>query len=248
MNNVAPITKHEGGTQPQTINAAIVAVMSQIKRLEKADQNTFGKYAFTSVDDFKDALRPLMAENGLVPSVDEISFEFKEVASGKDKITALAVYKFAIQLKHDSGECTDPENITIALPFTGAQSTGAARSYALKEWMKGRFLVSTGDRQDEADERENSEYTQNRMTKADARETFATMQKELRKVEDLKDSKAVEKFWIDNQSIIKAMPQDWSKMLIVEVEEAHKKAKAEEELDKMSNDELDAATIARDGP
>lgn len=127
------------------INEALAKVLRDIHRLKKADKNDHGKYVYVSVDDVKDHVRPLLSEAGLHISVSEKSFELIGVEN-KSGVTTCARITYAITLRHISGEELPPDIITIVLPYTGAQTAGAARSYAVKEWMKSTLLVSTGEK------------------------------------------------------------------------------------------------------
>lgn len=185
------------------IAKSVAAVMAKVKRLKKADNNAFAKYRYTSVDDFKDALRPILSECGLSISMQEMSFEVHEAKGEKDKVSLLARFSFSLTLEHISGEKSEPEFISMMLPFVGAQTTGAARSYAMKEWLKSRFLASSGDSED-ADEHDTTEE----MTKAEARPLYAELQEELR-LATLKSVDAM-KEWVERRrASIDVMPKDW---------------------------------------
>jgi hypothetical protein len=132
-------------TATSKVNEAIRAVLADIHRLKKDDKNQHGGYAYVSVDDVKDHVRPLLAKNGLHFSITEVAYELVGVA-GKTGTTSSAKIAYEIRLRHVSGEELPPECITIVLPYTGAQTAGAARSYAVKEWMKSTLLVSTGEK------------------------------------------------------------------------------------------------------
>lgn len=152
------------------LNAAIAAVMAKVKRLEKGDRNNFGKYAYTSVDDFKDAVRPLLAEAGITIHATEVgTVETIELTktddSGRQTKSVVAKYVFSFTLEHNSGEKGSPEQSTVMLPYTGAQTTGAARSYAIKEWLKSRLLMSSGDL-DDADSHPQHNYSSKAPTPA----------------------------------------------------------------------------------
>lgn len=145
---------------PSKLNEAIAAVMAKVKRLEKGDKNQFGKYAYTSVDDFKDSIRPLLATTGIVVHMTEVgTVEIIELTKDDGKKSVVAKYVFSITLEHTSGEKGSPEQSTVMLPYTGAQTTGAARSYAFKEWSKSRFLISSGDL-DDADSHPQHNYSE----------------------------------------------------------------------------------------
>src|SRR5690606_38397713 len=108
---------------PATYGEAVCAVMGELRRLKKADRNKFAAYDFTSVDDFKDEVRPLMAKYGLWPEVDQTAFEFMELKDDKDKIKHVVRYDFQITLCHISGTESKPQTMTVALPYTGAQTS-----------------------------------------------------------------------------------------------------------------------------
>ena len=227
---------------PANIREAICAVMADLHRLKKADHNKFSNYDFTSVDDFKDAVRPLMAKYGLFLHVMQDVFAFHEIASEGKKPSMCARFDFMITLKHISGEVEDPELMTVVLPFTGAQTSGAARSYVIKEWMKSRFLASSGDMQEEADLLDNSREGM-RLSKADARKLYDDLTKELREVAGTKDHVAVADWWKSSRERLDALPKDWFLTIKNECGEIGRTLKAEADLDRMSNDELDEMAL-----
>lgn len=125
---------------------AVCKVMDEVHGLKKDEKNSHGGYNFVSVDSFKNLVRPLMAKHGLSLSMTEKSFELIPLPNSKGGETMNAKITYAFQLCHTSGQREEPEIATIVLPYTGAQTAGAAKSYALKEFLKGRFMVATGDK------------------------------------------------------------------------------------------------------
>ena len=126
------------------INAAINAAMGQIQKLAKGDRNSHGNYSFASVDAFLDMCRPICAEHGLHPQVDSVGTE--TFSAGNAKLWAKFSYK--IGMGHVSGEKTDPVGMDVMLPLTGAQTSGSAQSYAVKQYLRALLLISTGDKDD----------------------------------------------------------------------------------------------------
>ncbi len=189
---------------PNGLNAAVATAMAEVVRLKKADNNAFAKYRYTSVDDFKDALRPILASAGLSVSMNEVGCDMMEAKGEKAPV---AKFSFAITLRHSSGENAEPERVTVMLPFVGAQTTGQARSYALKEWLKSRFLASSGDTAED-----DPDYSSEELSKAAARPLFNDLQIELR--EALKGGKAKLEEWAAlRASSISILPNDWRLML-----------------------------------
>lgn len=231
--------------KPATYGEAVCAVMGELRRLKKADRNKFAQYDFTSVDDFKDGVRPLMAKYGLWVEVDQTAFEFMELRDDKDKVKHVVRYDFQLTLYHISGECGKPQTMTVALPYTGAQTSGAARSYVVKEWFKSCFLASSGDMSEEADLLDNSKEGL-RLSKADARPIYTELEKGLADAEKTADHEKVAEWWATNKEKIEALPKDWFLMIKGKYGEAWKTLKAQYDLDRMSNEELDRLALARE--
>jgi hypothetical protein len=164
------------------LHKAVAAVISEIHRLKKDDKNQHGGYAYVSVDDVKDHVRPILAKHGLSLSVTEQSFELVSV-QGKNGTTSSALIRYAMTLRHSDGSANEPDIITICLPYTGAQTAGAARSYAVKEWAKGSLLVSTGEKDAIVGGNDADAYTQQDYTAPDAitADQFRTMQELIEK-------------------------------------------------------------------
>lgn len=145
------------------LTKAIANVMKEVRRQGAKDENKFANYKYTSVDDYKDHLRPLLAMQGLAIRTNQVGFSLESVVAsgkdGKDKHTLAARFDLEFWLTHVSGESEAPETITVVLPFVGAQTTGQARSYAQKEWLKSKFLATSGNANEDPDMHEQVEYT-----------------------------------------------------------------------------------------
>lgn len=137
---------------PPEIATAVNAVMKEIKTLAKDDKNAFGKYDFASTDKFLAAVNPLCATAGLIIIQDEeeCSVDIREMEDerGAIKKKAYLIILFSFTLAHTSGVTGWPVYRTIMVPANGAQAFGSAQSYALKQFMRSLFQISTGDRDD----------------------------------------------------------------------------------------------------
>lgn len=204
--------------------AAVCAVMAEVRRLEKKGRNEFAKYAYTSSDDYKDGIRPLLARHGLDIDIEEEAVDFREIKDEKEKQKFVVAYRFAMTLRFGAEEAP-PSHITVVLPFVGPQTTGIARSYALKEWMKGKFLLTSGDTSDEADALASGSGGQ-RLSKQEARETYTRLQEELAAVdEEAKDANAVNKWFQENLYRVEVLPQDWYLSFRADAQGRHKALK-----------------------
>lgn len=224
--------------KPNGLRTAVAGVMTDLHRLNKSDINAFAKYNFTSVNDFKDHIRPLMAKHGLSVSVNELDCIFIEAAPSSDvrvdkKPTLLIKFQFAFTLHYQSGESAEPEQSSVILPYTGAQTTGAAKSYAVKEWIKGRFLASSGDTEAEEDHAEQGDYAKaNTLSKKEAQATYELLQKEMRAKAAERDPNAFIQWGKDRGVRILALPQDWRVHLRTEFAETLQTMRASEGIDR----------------
>ena len=111
----------------------------------KDEVHSHGKYPYASADSIYVTLRRAIAEAGLHPYQQEISLE---ITKGKgDAEWIMARYAFA--LITDPGDPPDPEtceHVSAGCPLTGASSFAAIRTYAQKYWLRGKFLIATGDK------------------------------------------------------------------------------------------------------
>lgn len=136
---------------PQAIAAAVIQVMKALGTLDKGRQrNDAGaKYHYASIDDFIEHVRGHCADAGLFIIPDEArDAETQEVTKKDGKSTVVWNARFAFILVHESGVSFGPIYKGVMVPATGAQSAGSAQSYAMKQFMRGLFLIPTGDADD----------------------------------------------------------------------------------------------------
>lgn len=220
---------------PSSLIASKVAITAEIKRLEKMHENKHGGYQFTSVDDFKDDIRPIMAKHGVDLHVSEESYDLMSVKSKDGKETNVAKIRFKFVLYHVSGEYSEPSYLTVCLPYTGAQTSGAAQSYAIKECVyKGLFQASSGDVTEEADLHDTTKFSAtDRMSKAEAKPLYEALQREMRAiVAETRDHDELYKWWADNRDKIRMLPVDWEMGLKKEYGDEWKVLKANEAIDR----------------
>ena len=126
------------------VNAAISKTMKAVQTVSKDDKNDHGNYNFASIDGFLGGCRDACAANGLHPEISVISYEPFTGSNSKQ----WATYTYEVVMCHESGEETKPVQTVVSLPITGAQTSGSAQSYALKQYLRGLFLIKTGEKDD----------------------------------------------------------------------------------------------------
>lgn len=123
--------------------------MRSIGTLEKGQENKFDHYDYASIDDFIQHVRGHCADAGLAIIPDEArDAETQEVSKKDGKPMVIWNARFGFILIHEEGESFGPIYKTVAVQFNGAQAAGSAQSYALKQLMRGLFLIKTGDNDD----------------------------------------------------------------------------------------------------
>ncbi len=129
------------------IYTAICAAMGDMKRLPKDSRNAEQKYDFASVDDFLAMTGPVMAKHGIFIQIDEDDFmDFQR--EGKYGPTHWLRIRFIITVQYKDGSALAPVRRTVEVIRTGAQSSGSAQSYVLKQFQRALFCIPTGDRDD----------------------------------------------------------------------------------------------------
>lgn len=212
-----PTVEHAG------LSAAKIGVMSEMKRLVKSTENKHGRYMYVPIDEVKDFIRPLLVRHGIAFSVSEAGkLELTEVPNSKGGTTTTAVIPYSMTITHAKSGEHSSETITVVLPYTGAQTAGIARSYAVKEWAKATLQLSTGDdAADEADNMKQANYGKERefdpdaVPKAHARGIYDGL------VQDMSTYTSLDKLelWWLSATISerrRALPASWKRTLFVE--------------------------------
>jgi hypothetical protein len=145
-------------TDTITIHQAIASAIGEVRKIGKTDRNKFDGYDFASIDKFLEMVNPICATHRLFPFITQEGVEFYENTNSKGGKSVWARFTFRISLFHASGGEFGPALMMVAVPMTGAQSSGSAQSYALKQFFRGVFMIPTGDK-DDADLNPNEAHT-----------------------------------------------------------------------------------------
>ena len=133
---------------PKEIAEALFATAKAVadNPLLKDMQNEFAKFAYVPIDSYYAAIPPLALKNGLF-------WRCREMEVGGEGKTFRFQYSF--DLIHEGGATVEGYDIvTIYHPAQGAQSSGSARSYADKLFMRTAFKCVTGEKDSEFFNRE----------------------------------------------------------------------------------------------
>lgn len=142
------MTKQETITASQTIFQAVAGAVGEVKTIGKDDRNKFDGYDFASIDKFLALVNPIFARHGLFPIVSQREVEFYENTNSKGGKSLWARFFFDVTIYHSTGESLGPTNIMVSVPFNGAQASGSAQSYALKQFLRATLMIPTGDKDD----------------------------------------------------------------------------------------------------
>lgn len=127
----------------RSLVARVAAAMAEIKAVPKRGENKFAGYTYATADDVYDALRPILARHEI--TVSQRVHGIETIAHRGVEFLVLYVATFL-----DGDDIADP--VPVPLNTTGkkgvrldAQAVQAALTYAEKYFLRGRFLVATGD-------------------------------------------------------------------------------------------------------
>lgn len=134
--------------QDKLIYKKMAAVAADIGHIGKTQQNTMQRFNFRGIDDFLNALHPVLVKHGVVIAMDTISYnsELREVTrsngkEGIDKHVSLIMkYTFLAE---------DGSSISATVPSEGVDSgdkaTNKALSFAFKYALMQILSVPTED-------------------------------------------------------------------------------------------------------
>ena len=135
------MTKESG--PPPGVAEAMFKMSGTVK---KDAQNPYHKYMYASADAVYAAVREDIAQQGLAPWQDEVSLETLPVGNDKENKALWVKVKYEMALTPNGEKPKEPgEHVTIFAAITDPQSMGAVRTYALKYWLRGKLLISTGE-------------------------------------------------------------------------------------------------------
>jgi hypothetical protein len=133
---------------PKEIAEALFATAKAVSAnpLVKDMSNEFAKFKYVPIDSYYAAIPPLALKNGLF-------WRCRETEVGGEGKTFK--FQYAFDLIHEGGATVEGYDIvTIYHPAQGAQSSGSARSYADKLFMRTAFKCVTGEKDSEFFNRE----------------------------------------------------------------------------------------------
>lgn len=117
----------------EKLNKALIKVQSELKA-PKGQYNSFGKYSYRSAEDILEAVKPLLAKNGLSMTITDKVVE----VGGITFIDASVYVTDGISTITASAQAgIDPNRKGMDI----AQSFGSSSSYARKYALNGMFLI-----------------------------------------------------------------------------------------------------------
>lgn len=176
------------------VHAGILAVMASLGTLAKDNENKFDKYDYASIDDFIEFVRGHCVTAGIYIDQDEEEARLVDVAKKDGKAMAMWWARYSFIVKHIGGSETKPKRRSVMVQASGAQSSGSAQSYALKQFMRSQFLIPTGDK-DDPDKEKTEISANNGANETDLQKKAGRIRKEILKAENL-DGLALA--WSDN--------------------------------------------------
>lgn len=122
------------------IDAAICSVLTDMPFVFRDAHNSYSDYNYASVDQVYNSLRELIARKGLYITQSELSADIIQTTKGSG---LLIRYEFYIC--HVSGEAIGPYVRSGTTANLGSTEMGKVQSYTHKMFMRGFFMMATGD-------------------------------------------------------------------------------------------------------
>lgn len=167
---------------PPEIASRVLLVMRSVGPITKESKNAQGNYQYASVDAFLEMINPACAEAGLIITPIELSCDLTEFESSNDRGTKTRrqytfKYNFMLIAEDGTSWCNERDVRSVTVEATGAQASGAAQSYALKQFMRALFQIPTGD--EDADAADKIQASTIRATVSAARAKKETGEKQV---------------------------------------------------------------------
>jgi len=126
-------TKAPAQPDNQALVHRIIAVQSELKA-PKGQYNSFGKYSYRNAEDILEAVKPLLAKNGLSMNISDSIHEVAGMIYVQAEVRVTDGIESAV-VTAQAG--IDPSRKGMDI----AQSFGASSSYARKYALNGMFLI-----------------------------------------------------------------------------------------------------------
>lgn len=135
---------------PAEITAAVLAVRKKVRSLKTDEFNKHSGYHYVSIDTYYEKVATLATEVGLVWRGRQTACELIE-GQGKSKDHLYMKVTMAYDVMCGAAHVDHYASFTVLLPYSGAQTTGIAVSYADKVFMRTTFCVPTGEQDADAE-------------------------------------------------------------------------------------------------
>lgn len=125
------------------IHAAMIGILTDISPIAKEQRNTAQGYQFRGIDQFLNALHPLMAKHGVyvTPSVESIE---RTERQGKSSVLLYAIATVRFTFRAADGSSVDCVTVGEGMD-SGDKATNKAMSAAYKYALMQTFAVPTED-------------------------------------------------------------------------------------------------------
>lgn len=144
--------------------SAICKIISEIKPLEKSEENRFAGYSYVPIDAYYASYGKAMARHGLTFVSREVDVRLVEVTASAEKrgrggrdepatprTMVQATYEFDLYLA-GKGCVTGVGRTTVIQGLTGPQTAGSMQSYAEKVFFRTLLKAVTGEQDGDAEE------------------------------------------------------------------------------------------------
>ena len=154
------------------INAKLIKVQQALKA-PKNQYNEFNKFNYRNAEDILEAVKPLLAEQGLTLTLsDQMEYignryYIKTTATLSDGVDTITTVAYAREDENRPG-------------MSESQVTGCSSSYARKYCLNGLFLIDDGKDSDAFDNKAKTQPTQVKQVNTNNKETLINFCKEIK--------------------------------------------------------------------
>jgi len=132
---------------------AICRIMLELDQIPWDARNSQGNYQYASIDAFLAAVRPVMARNNVCLTTEQATTGVSSYRTSNGEVGLLdSTWEFTLVSAEDEGFIGPFPWRAVAPASMGAQAYGAVQSYAMKNFLRGQFLIATGQAGEDVDQ------------------------------------------------------------------------------------------------
>ena len=126
---------------------AMANLLAEVEGIKPGAHHSHSGYSYATADQLFDMVRPLLAKHGFTLICDEIDCVVTDQTTKSGGRFVLS--KFSFRLFYEGEAIGDVERMTVGNVLLTPQSLCASRTYAVKYYLRTKFLININEKDEE---------------------------------------------------------------------------------------------------